>query len=223
MSADTPPLLKPLPPEAWNDEILDALGAFPGSLNFVLKQWQEETGDFRGRSILGFLANYPALAKAFLTLNKHVAADTLLNSREKELVILRTTWLRKADNEFAQHIILGKRFGLTNEEIEAVIYGSQQDHWSALDKALLQAVDDLVANDRVSRETMLALKAHYNDQEIMDVIFLVGSYSLLGSAVNSFDIPLDAGLKEHDPLIQIFLGGGRSGRGLGGSWEGLPS
>ncbi len=197
--------LTPLPPQQWNEDILDALGAFPSSLNFVLSRWQENSDDHRGRSTLGFLAHYPALAKAFLTLNKHVAADTLLKAREKELLILRSTWLRRADSEFAQHIILGKRAGLLSEDIERVTQGPQAAGWETADAELLQAADDLVTRDRISPQTFSLLSQRYSDQHIMDMVFLVGSYSLLGSAVNSFDIPLDDRLAEHDPQVSAFL------------------
>lgn len=200
-----PPRIHPLAPADWDQEILDALGAFPSSLNFVYSKWQENSDDHRGRAILGFLAHYPELAKAFLTLNKHVAIDTLLSTRDKELIILRTTWLRRADNEFAQHIILGKRAGLVSEDIERVIQGPEAPGWQHNDATLVQAVDDIVEKDRVSPSTMAALAESYSNKEIMDMIFLVGNYSVLGSAVNSFDIPLDPGLEAHDPQISEFL------------------
>lgn len=205
MSNDTTPRLTPLHPAEWNDEILDALGAFSSSLNFVMTKWQENSDDHRGRATLGFLARYPTLAKAFLTLNKHVAADTLLTFRDKELVILRTAWRRHADNEFAQHIILGKRAGLDSEEILRITEGPGAEGWQPRDATLLQAVDDLVDRDRVSRSTMDKLGETYSDQEIMDIIFLVGSYSLLGTAINSFDIPLDPNMAQQDPQIAEFL------------------
>ena len=205
MSAEITPTIAPIPPQAWTEEILDALGAFPSSLNFVYSKWQENSDDHRGRAILGFLAHYPELAKAFLTLNKHVAIDTLLSTRDKELIILRTTWLRRADNEFAQHIILGKRAGLVSEDIERVTQGPEAPGWQHNDAALVQAVDDIVEKDRVCPSTMAALAESYSNKEIMDMIFLVGNYSVLGSAVNSFDIPLDPGLEAHDPQISEFL------------------
>lgn len=206
MTPSTPqPRVTPLSPADWDQDILDALGAFPSSLNFVYSKWQENSDDHRGRAILGFLAHYPQLAKSFLTLNKHVAVDTLLSTRDKELIILRTTWLRRADNEFAQHIILGKRAGLESDDIERVIKGPNAAGWQNNDATLVQAVDDLVEQDRVRPVTMTALSKSYSDKEIMDMIFLVGNYSVLGSAVNSFDIPLDPGLEKHDPQIGEFL------------------
>ena len=94
MPEDTTPRVTPLLPPDWDDAALDALGAFPAGLSFVLSRWNDGGDDARGMYTLGFLAHYPALAKAFLTLNKHVAADSTLSARERELLILRISWLR---------------------------------------------------------------------------------------------------------------------------------
>lgn len=197
--------ITPLPPSEWTEEILDALGAFPSSRNFVLSRWRENSDDKRGQNVLGFLAHYPELAKAFLTLNKHVAADTLLSTRDKELLILRTTWLIKADNEFAQHLILGRRAGLNDAEMQRVQKDANDPGWSENDAALIRAADELNAHSRISDTTFEQLARNYSDQQIMDMIFLVGTYRLLGSAANSFNIPLDDGIDSRDPLITPFL------------------
>lgn len=204
MTSD-PSQLTPLPPSEWNDEILDALGAFPSSRDFVLARVAENSDDKRGQNVLGFLAHYPELAKAFLTLNKHVAADTSLDFRDKEIVILRTARLRGADNEFAQHIILGRRAGLTDEELLRFIRAERADAWPEQDATLVRAVDELYTDSRISTATMSQLTARFGKHQIMDIIFLAGCYSILSSAVNSFNIPLDSGMENSDPLIPVFL------------------
>lgn len=205
MEAKTAPRIAPLPPSEWNDDIIEALGAFPSSRDFVLSRWQENSDDKRGQNTLGFLARYPELAKAFLTLNKHVAVDTLLTVRDKELLILRTTWLIKADNEFAQHLILGRRAGLNDAEMQRVQGDANDPDWNDNDAALIRAADELHGNSRISDDTFVKLASHYSEKQIMDIIFLMGTYRLLGTAVNSFNIPLDSGMENLDPLIKPFL------------------
>lgn len=209
MHANETARITPLLPSDWNDEIMDALGAFPSSRNFVLSRWDEASDDKRGQNVLGFLAHYPALAKAFLTLNKHVAADTLLTTRDKEIVILRTTWLIKADNEFAQHIILGRRAGLNDAELQGVQQSDIGAMWNKNDTALIRASDELHADSRISDSTFEQLLSQYDNKQIMDIIFLAGSYRILGSAANSFNIPLDGGIEDRDPLIPAFIDSSR--------------
>jgi 4-carboxymuconolactone decarboxylase len=184
----------PLLPPDWDDEALDALGAFPSGLKFVLSRWNEGGVDARGMHTLGFLAHYPPLAKAFLTLNKHVAADSTLTARERELLILRISWLRQSEYEVVQHIILGRRAGLTDKELLQIQTGPSATAWSAADANLLQVADDLHDNACIAEDTWKSLAERYDTRQIMDMIFLVGCYEVLAMAIKSFRIPLEPGV-----------------------------
>ena len=186
--------ITPLLPSQWHEAELDALGAFPSGLKFVLQRWEAGGEDARGMYTLGFLAHYPALAKSFLTLNKHVAQDSTLVARDRELLILRISWLIQAEYEFIQHVILGRRAGLTDEEIERVQAGPDAAGWSDEDAALLQAADDLYRDACIGDATWTKLEKRYDHRQIMDIIFLVGVYDVLGKAIKSFRIPVEPGI-----------------------------
>lgn len=205
MPSDKTAHLQPIPPEQWDEEIMDALGAFPSSRDFVLGKWKEGSDDLRGRNTLGFLAHYPELAKAYLTLNRHVSAGTSLSFRDKEILILRTARLRRADNEFAQHIILGRRAGLSDTQLLQLIDGASAETWDSQDALLIRAADELFLQAKISTDTLDRLSAHFNDRQIMDMVFLAGTYAMLSSAINTFAIPLDSGMESYDPLIPVFL------------------
>lgn len=187
------PRLAPLSPDEWNAEAMDALGVFPSSRDFVLKQWHENTGDGRGSHMLGLLAHYPELAKAYLTLNKHIAVDSTLNFRERELIILRTSWLKKSEYEYVQHLILGARAGISEDDIGRIQIGSKAAGFEPKDAMLIQVVDDLHKDSKISPATWEELNKFYNHHQVMDMIFLMGAYTALGLAINSFDIPLETG------------------------------
>src|ERR1700730_14196891 len=91
--------ITPILPSAWDDVVLDALGAFPQGLGFVLSRWKDGGIDARGMHVLGTMAHHPTLAKAFLTFNAHVSGASTLTARVRELVILRISWLRQAEYE----------------------------------------------------------------------------------------------------------------------------
>ncbi len=202
MHIDQDARVDPLLPSQWHDAELDALGAFPAGLKFVLQRWEAGGEDARGMHTLGFLAHYPALAKAFLTLNKHVAADSTLSARERELLILRISWLRQSEYEVVQHIILGRRAGLTDDELVQIQTGPVAAAWSPADANLLQVADDLCANACISEDTWKKLAERYDTRQIMDMIFLVGCYEVLAMAIKSFRIPLEPGVAGLDPAAK---------------------
>lgn len=178
--------VEPLLPPDWDDEILDALGAFPRGLKFVQERWAEGGKDARGMHLLGSFAPYPALAKAFLTFNNHVAANSTLSAREREILILRLAWLRKAEYEYYQHVVLGLRAGLSEEEMEQIRVGPDAPGWSPEDADLVRVSDELLANAEISDGTWSRLAARYSQQQMMDMVFLVGCYEVVAMASKSF-------------------------------------
>jgi alkylhydroperoxidase family enzyme len=198
---DTPtPRITPLLPSNWDATVHDAASAFPASRDFVLNNWQ--TGDARGMNGLGAILNHPALAKAFLTFNNHVAMANSLPKRTCELLILRISWLRRSEYEFQQHVILGLRAGLTAEEIERIQAGSDAAGWSELDASLLCAVDDLASDAYVNQHTWDTLSRHLNQEQLIDLVFTVGCYEVLAMAFKSFAVPFEHSLEPMSPEVR---------------------
>ncbi len=193
--------ITPLLPPDWDDEILDALNAFPGGLKFVLSRWEDGGEDARGMHTLGSFAHYPALAKAFLTFNHHVAANSTLTARERELLILRISWLRKSEYEFVQHVILGRRAGLTEEELKRIQAGPDAPGWNAPDADIVRVADDLHNDACIGADTWTRLSTQFGPRQIMDMVFLVGCYDILAMVLKSFKIPLEPGVAPLEPEV----------------------
>jgi 4-carboxymuconolactone decarboxylase len=202
MQSDPIPRVEPLLPPAWDDAALDALGAFPKSLEFVLSRWKAGGVDARGMHALGLLARHPPLAKAFMTFNAHVAGASTLALRLRELIILRISWLRRMEYEYVQHVILGMRAGLTEAELERAQAGPDAAGWDEFEADVLRAVDELYADARIGTATWSKLTSRFDTNQILDLIFLVGCYDALGMAISSFDIPLEPGVKTLEPAVR---------------------
>jgi alkylhydroperoxidase family enzyme len=187
------PRIAPLAPADWPDGINEALAALrPPNARHPFPQRE---GRPKGLNVLGTLARHPALTRAFNTFNGHVLFATTIEPRERELLVLRVAHVRNADYEWAQHVVLGRDAGLTDDEIGRVPSGPDAPHWDARDAALLRAVDELVRDACVSDETWSVLARDFDEQQLMDIVFTVGAYDLLAMAFRSFGIELDADLR----------------------------
>ncbi len=191
----------PLLPSAWDEVILDALGAFPKSLEFVLSRWKAGGADARGMHVLGVMARHPPLAKAFMTFNAQVAGASTLSVRVRELAILRISWLRRSEYEFVQHVILGLRAGLSAAEIERVQLGPDAAGWDPDDTVLLRAVDELNADACIGDATWERLGSRFDIAQKMDLVFLVGCYEVLAMTIKSFRIQLEPGVAPLDAAV----------------------
>ena len=136
------------------------------------------------------MVQHPKLYKRWIVFANHVLFKSTLPAREREIAILRVGWLCQAEYEWAQHVEIGKRAGITDEEIAKIIKGPDAD-WSPADNALLLAVDELHQNKDISDGTWTKLSDHFSDKQIMDLVFAVGQYTLVSMALNTFGVQLD--------------------------------
>jgi len=145
----------------------------------------------KGLNALGTLARHPALTRAFNTFNGHVQFATTLSPRQRELLVLRVAERRHCAYEWAQHVVLAGDAGLSAEEIVRIADHPDAPEWSALERAMLAAVDELVDEATVTDTTWAALARELDEQQLMDLVFTVGAYELLAMAFRSFGVELD--------------------------------
>jgi alkylhydroperoxidase family enzyme len=115
-----------------------------------------------------------------------------LPEREREIVILRTGYLCKSGYEWTQHVIIGKRSGLSDDEIARIKKGAEAG-WSAPDAALIRASDELHKDQFISDPTWAALGKHFTQKQCMDVVFTIGQYTQVSMFLNTFGVQLDEG------------------------------
>jgi 4-carboxymuconolactone decarboxylase len=160
--------------------------------------WDDETRALvegsGGLNIFRTLAHHPKLMKRWLVFGNHVLAKSTLSDRDRELVILRTGWRCQSVYEFGQHTIIGGRAGVTDDEIRRIASDVLDDEWADADRTLLQATDELIDDKTISDGTWAALTAGWSTQQVMDVVFAVGQYTLVSMALNTFGVELDDGV-----------------------------
>lgn len=178
---------------------MEAVSAFPHGRDFVLSTYQQ--GGARGMHGLGVILSHPVLAKAFLTFNNHVATTSTVSRRVREILILRISWLRRAEYEFVQHVVLGLRAGLTQTEIERIQQGPDAAGWDAVDADLVRAVDELHTDACISNETYERLSVHFTPNQMLDIVFCVGCYDLLAMVFKTFDAQVEPGVDPLDPAV----------------------
>ena len=136
------------------------------------------------------LARHPDLARRWLVFSNHVLFKSTIPAREREIAILRTGWLCQSEYEWAQHELIGADAGLTKEEIGRIKIGASAG-WGTLDALIINAADELFEEKKISDMTWNALKSFWDDQQMMDLVFAIGQYTLVSMALRTFEVPLD--------------------------------
>jgi AhpD family alkylhydroperoxidase len=188
------PRIAPLAPSEWPPEMNEALAALrPARPRHPFPS--RAPGRPKGLNALGTLAHHPELARAFHTFNGHILFGTTLSPRQRELIVLRVAAVRQSTYEWAQHVRLADDAGISAEEVGRIAEGPGASGWSTTDRALVGAVDDLLADARVADDTWAVLAADLEVEQLMDVIFTVGAYDALAMLLRSFGVELDDDLR----------------------------
>jgi alkylhydroperoxidase family enzyme len=142
-------------------------------------------------NIFRTLAHAPDALKAFLTWGSYILSKrNALSPREREIVILRIGYLCRSGYEWAQHVEIGKRVGVTADEIARIKTGKG---FGDADTALIRACDELHARQFVSDSVWAALRSHFSEKQCMDVVFTAGQYTQVSMMLNTFGVQLDPG------------------------------
>jgi alkylhydroperoxidase family enzyme len=151
----------------------------------------------KGLNALGFLAHHPTLTEAYNHLVGHLLYTTTLTARQRELLILRVAHLRDAPYEWAQHVLLARDAQISTEEIDRARAGPDAPGWGAQERVLLRAADELLSEARIGDATYAALASELDTEQMMDLVWTVGSYELLAMAFRTFDVQLDEDLAKY--------------------------
>jgi len=172
----------PLPASEWTDAHRQALGS-------------TAQGD-RTIDVFKTCLRNLELCRNWMPFARYVLGTTnTVPRRERELIILRTSWDCQADYDWAHHVPAAKTAGLSDEEILRISKGPSAPGWSAFDATLLKATDELHGTQRISDATWKALTERYNDQQVMDFVFTVGQYTMVSMFLNAAEVQLEPGLK----------------------------
>jgi len=130
------------------------------------------------------IAKHPALFRIQMEAGA-VFFNGRVPKRERELAVLRVGWLCGAPYEWGQHVEIGKRVGLTSEEIERVTAGSAAPGWTAHEAAILRAVEELIGNKAISGATWDELAQSWDEQQLLEFPAMVGQYVAVAFIQNS--------------------------------------
>jgi 4-carboxymuconolactone decarboxylase len=150
-------------------------------------------GDEPILNILRTIAHHPDLLRRWTVFGNHVLFKSSLSGRHRELLVLRIGWLCRSGYEWGQHVVMGRAAGLTEEEIERIAEGPDADGWDPVERALLRATDELHGDAFVSDATWAALGAHFDDHQLLDVLFTVGQYAMVSMVLNSLGVQPEPG------------------------------
>ncbi|MFM7404266.1 MAG: carboxymuconolactone decarboxylase family protein [Erythrobacter sp.] len=144
--------------------------------------------------------------KLFTTLAKHerasgkFTAGSMLDRgplplRDRELVIDRTTARCGCEYEYGVHIRgFAEKAGIDEAQQRALVHGNAADPaWTEREAALIASVDTPLDDKRLSDAQWADLRAHFSEEEVLEVIQIVAFYHGVSLICGALDLPLEDG------------------------------
>src|SRR3954447_24609239 len=143
-------------------------------------------------NVFRMLSHAQSAFRPYLRFGGALLADLELGAVERELAILRTARLIEAEYEWVQHVAIGRAVGITDEQLLAVDAGDLEHAvFGPTDRAVLRFASELVVQPRPDDETFAELREHLPDRQIVELILVIGAYTMLGRMMTALDLDLD--------------------------------
>ncbi len=130
------------------------------------------------------MVKHPALFRAQMEMGT-VLFKGMIPPRERELAVLRIGWLAGAPYEWGEHVKISQRYGVSQEEIARVQQGSSAPGWTAHEAAILQGVEELLADYALSDATWDTLALTWSEAQMLEFPSMVGQYVVTAFVQNS--------------------------------------
>ena len=114
--------------------------------------------------------------------------------RDREIVIHRTTARCGAEYEWGVHVqAFGRPLGLGEEVLRATVEGEPGDSvFDVRQSVLVRLCDELHDASTLSDETWRALRDHFDELQILELIYTVGLYHTVSFLVNGLRLEKEA-------------------------------
>jgi alkylhydroperoxidase family enzyme len=152
----------------------------------------------RNTNLHKLLVNSPDMARAFSGVGGYIRHKSKLNPRLRELAILQVGWLEKSEYEFTHHVKIGKEFGVTDEDIAALIIETEgiQSRLEPLARAILKGAREMARELEMSMTTFAEIKRHLSNEEMVDLVLTIAFYCAVVRVLATMKIDNEPAYKE---------------------------
>jgi alkylhydroperoxidase family enzyme len=155
----------------------------------------EEHRDLLARPINLFrgLSNSPEAFSRFHALGEWIRWDCELDPRIRELVILQVGYLTQSPYEFSHHIEIGRKFGVTDEDIQGLIdlAAGRPTHFTHEERDLLEATARLTEDTTVPDDLWDRLATRMSPARLVDFVVVAAFYSMVVRVLGTLQIDVE--------------------------------
>jgi alkylhydroperoxidase family enzyme len=142
-------------------------------------------------NVFKVLANSPVVGGNVMKLITSFITNGSLSPNLRELVILRVADLSRANYIRTQHVPIGLLAGLTQDQLDMLNQWKDSTAFSDQERAVLQYIDEVAQEIRVSEETFNAVKDIFTEEQVVELTILIGCYGMIARILEALDVELE--------------------------------
>jgi alkylhydroperoxidase family enzyme len=146
------------------------------------------------------LANHPQLVAAWTEFSKTLRHDTRTPRALRELVILRGAQLMRSEYEWAQHLTMARKAGVTDAKIRSLSAWRTSPEFDAREKAAL-ALGEAVTKGAVSESVYTEAMRHFDHHDYVEIAIVAAFYAMVGRMIDAMGVELEPEMRHYDPKI----------------------
>lgn len=155
-------------------------------------------GNEEARGVYGRLTNGQRLAghlpRAIQEGSRALSASLLRDGRLppslREMIIVRVGYHTNSVYEVEQHRSLAMKFNVEEKRLDALACKLPPD-LSEAESAVIAFVDELITVNRPSDSVLDRVRSHFDDGELLEMIFVAGNWWTLARMLETAGIPLE--------------------------------
>jgi alkylhydroperoxidase family enzyme len=146
-------------------------------------------------SLYRLLLHSPTFTLGWLDFSNAVRFRGTLGAPLQELVILRVGLSLRASYEWSQHVVIARRAGVTDAQIDDLGSFADSPHFSEREKAALAYAVVVTEQVRVPDAVFERVRAHFSAQEIVELTITVGFYNNVCRFLIALQLDTEPGLE----------------------------
>jgi alkylhydroperoxidase family enzyme len=152
-------------------------------------------------AIFQVLLNHPTLARRINDLLATMLWHGTLDTRLRELAIMRIGWLTASDYEWTQHWRVAVGLGVSAEDLLGVRDWKAHNGFGSVERAVLAATDDVVRDGAVSAETWAVCERELGSGPavLIELVTAIGAWRMIAAILHSLAVPLEDGVDSWPP------------------------
>jgi alkylhydroperoxidase family enzyme len=154
-------------------------------------------------SLTQAMVNSPDAARAFGGLGQFIRFGSKLDPRLRELAILQVGWLARSPYEWSHHVKLGHDFGVSDDDIRALIdeTAGRSTHLDDMAKTVLRASREMTQNGAMSDLTFATLQKALGNEQIIDLTVTIAFYNAVVRVLATLQIDVE---DDYMPYLRKF-------------------